>query len=147
MHSQNMHMKNPCSFLNQADAVSALMPQAERLIELREILSSLLPESLARRCSVANYKQGRVVIFAANGATAAKLKLMLPALLKQLSGRALEVTGMDVVVQAPEPEPQVSEKSARMSSEAASGLAELCEQLPDSELKTALSRIAFQHRR
>jgi len=142
-----MHMKNPCSFLNQADAVSALMPQAERLIELREILSSLLPVSLARRCSVANYKQGRVVIFAANGATAAKLKLMLPALLEQLSGRALEVTGMDVVVQALEPEPQVSEKSARISSEAASGLAELCEQLPDSELKTALSRIAFQHRR
>ena len=142
-----MHMKNPCSFLNQADAVSALMPQAERLIELREILSSLLPESLARRCSVANYKQGRVVIFAANGATAAKLKLMLPALLEQLSGRALEVTGMDVVVQALEPEQQVPEKSARISSEAASGLAELCDQLPDSELKTAMVRIVFQHRR
>ena len=142
-----MHMKNPCSFLNQADAVSALMPQAERLIELREILSSLLPESLARRCSVANYKQGRVVIFAANGATAAKLKLMLPALLEQLSGRATEVTGLEVAVQALEPEQQVPEKSAKISSEAASGLAQLCEQLPDSELKTALSRIAFQHRR
>jgi hypothetical protein len=142
-----MHMKNPCAFLNRADAVAALMPHAERLIELREILSSLLPESLARRCSVANYKQGRVVIFAANGATAAKLKLMLPSLLEQLSGRATEVTGLEVAVQALEPEQQVSEKSAKISSEAASGLAELCDQLPDSELKTAMVRIVFQHRR
>lgn len=147
MHPRNMHMKNPCAFLNQADGIAALMPQAERLIELREILASLLPDSLARRCSVANYRQGRVVIFASNGATAAKLKLMLPSLLEQLSGRAMQVTGLEVVVQAPEFEKQVIEKSAKMSLEAASGLAELCEQLPDSELKTALARIVFQHRR
>jgi hypothetical protein len=142
-----MHMKNPCAFLNQADGIAALMPQAERLIELREILASLLPESLARRCSVANYKQGRVVIFAANGTIAAKLKLMLPTLLEQLSGRATEVTGLEVVVQAPTSERQVIEKYSKISPETVSGLAGLCEQLPDSELKTALSRIVFQHRR
>lgn len=147
MHSRNMHIKNPYAFLDQADGIAALMPQAKRLIELREILASLLPESLARRCSVANYKQGRVVIFASNGATAAKLKLMLPTLLKQLSERAMEVTGLEVAVQAPESEHQVTEKSAKMSQEAAAGLAELSEQLPDSELKTALARIVFQHRR
>jgi hypothetical protein len=140
-------MKNPCAFLNQADGIAALMPQAERLIKLREILSSLLPESLARRCSVANYKQGRVLIFASNGATAAKLKLMLPALTEQISRRAMEVTGLEVAVQAPRSENQVPEKTAKISTEAASGLAELCEQLPDSELKSVLSRIAFQHRR
>jgi len=140
-------MKNPCAFLNQADSIAALMPQAERLIMLREILSSLLPEPLARRCSVANYKQGRVLIFASNGATAAKLKLMLPALLEQLSGRAMEVTGLDVAVQALGPEQQVSEKKAKLSSQAASGLGQLCDQLPDSELKSVLARIAFQHRR
>ncbi len=147
MYSQHMHMKNPCAFLNQADGIAALMPHTKRLIELREILSSLLPEPLARRCSVANYKKGRVVILASNGATAAKLKLMLPALLEQLSGRAMEVTGLEVAVQALEPEPQVPEKTAKISQEAVSGLAKLCEQLPDSELKTALARIVFQHRR
>ena len=141
-----MHMKNPCTFLNQADAIASLMPQAERLIELREILASLLPESLARRCSVANYKQGRVVIFAANGAIAAKLKLMLPSLLEQLSGRAREVTGLEVAVQAPAAEREVNEKFAKISREATAKLAELSEQLPDSELKTALARIVFQHR-
>lgn len=147
MHSRNMHIKNPCAFLDQADGIPALMPQAKRLIELREILTSLLPGSLARRCSVANYKQGRVVIFASNGATAAKLKLMLPSLLNQLSERAMEVTGLEVAVQALESEHQVAEKSSKISQEAASGLAKLSEQLPDSELKTALARIVFQHRR
>ena len=147
MQSRNMHIKNPCAFLDKADGIAALMPQAKRLIELREILASLLPESLARRCSVANCRQGRVVIFAANGATAAKLKLMLPSLLNQLSERAMEVTGLEVAVQAPGSEHQVPEKSAKISQEAASGLAKLSEQLPDSELKTALARIVFQHRR
>jgi hypothetical protein len=142
-----MHMKNPCAFLNQADAISALMPQAERLIDLRELLSSVLPASLARHCSVANFKQGRVVIFASNGATAAKLKLMLPALLEQLSGRAREVTGLEVLVQAPTSEPQPIEKSAKMTLKAISELTGLYEQLSDSELKNALARIVFQHRR
>jgi hypothetical protein len=140
-------MKNPCQFLNQADAISALMPQAERLNKLREILASLLPESLARHCSVANFKEGRVVVFAANGATAAKLKLMLPSLLEQLSRRVTEVTGMEVAVQALASAPQIAEKSAKMSLEAVSELGRLCEQLPDSELKSALARIVFQHRR
>jgi hypothetical protein len=140
-------MKKPCAFLNQADGIAALMSQTERLIRLREILASLLPESLGRRCTVANYKQGRVLIFASNSATAAKLKLMLPSLSEQFSRRAMEVTGLEVAVQAPESENQVFEKSAKISATAASGLAEFCEQLPDSELKSALLRIVFQHRR
>ena len=140
-------MKNPCVFLDQADGIAALMPQAKRLIELREILASLLPESLARRCSVANYKQGRVLIFASSGATAAKLKLMLPSLLEEFSRRAMEVTGLEVAVQAPESGDQVFEKTSKMSADAVSQLSELCEQLPDSELKNAMLRIVFQHRR
>jgi hypothetical protein len=140
-------MKSPCAFLDQAEGVAALMPQAERLLKLRKILASLLPDSLARRCTVANFKQGRVVVFASNGATAAKLKLMLPSLLEQLSGRATQVTGLEVVVQAWESEPQVPEKSSKMSEAAISELTALGEQLPDSELKSAISRIAFQHRR
>ena len=140
-------MKNPCAFLDQTEGVAALMPQAERLLKLRKILASLLPDSLARHCSVANYKQGRVIIFASSGATAAKLKLMLPSLREGLSGRAKEVTGLEVVVQAREAEPQVADKSAKMSEAATSTLAAFGDQLPDSELKTAVSRIVFQHRR
>ena len=140
-------MKNPYAFLNQPDGIAPLMPQARRLIELREILAAVLPESLARCCSIANLKQGKVVIFAANGAIAAKLKLMLPTLLEQLSKRANEVTGLEVCVQPLASDRQLVEKSAKMSVEAVSWLARLCEQLPDSELKITLVKIAARHRK
>jgi hypothetical protein len=123
------------------------MPQARRLIELRGILSAVLPPSLARWCSIANYKQGKVVIFAASSAVAAKLKLMRPTLVEQLSQRGVEVTGLEVRVQALDREHQVFEKSSKISVEAAARLARLCEQLPDSELKIALGRIARRHRK
>jgi len=140
-------MKNPCAFLNQPDGIAPLMPQARRLIELREILAAILPESLARCCSIANYKQGKIVIFAANGAIAAKLKLMLPTLSEQLSKRATEVTGLEVCVQPPASDPQVTEKSAKISPGAALELAKVCGQLPDSELKVALGKFASRHRK
>jgi len=140
-------MKNPCAFLNQPDGIAPLLPQARRLIELREILAAVLPESLARYCSIANYKQGKVVIFAANGAIAAKLKLMLPTLSEQLSKRGIEVTGLEVLVQPLNSDPQVVEKSAKIGLEAALGLTRLCEQLPDSELKIVLGKLATRYRK
>ncbi len=140
-------MKNPCAFLNQPDGIAPLMSQARRLIELRGILAAILPESLARCCSIANYKQGKIVIFAANGAIAAKLKLMLPTLSEQLSKRATEVTGLEVCVQPPASDPQVTEKSAKISPGAALELAKVCGQLPDSELKVALGKFASRHRK
>lgn len=140
-------MKNPCAFLSQPDGIAPLMPQARRLIELRGILAAVLPESLTRHCSIANYKQGKVIIFAANGAIAAKLKLMLPTLSEQLSKRAFEVTGLEVRVQALDCGSQPIEKSSKMTPEAASGLARLSGQLPDSELKIALGKFASRHRK
>ena len=122
------------------------MPQARRLIGLRRILATVLPESLARGSSIANVKQGKLIVFAANGAVAAKLRLMSPALLEQLSKRGIEVTEMEVRVQPPLQLPQAPEKSAKMSSKGASNLMDLCKQLPDSELKNALSQLAHKHR-
>jgi hypothetical protein len=142
-----MPTKNPCAFLNQPDGIASLMPQARRLIELRGILSTMLPESLARSCSIANYKQGKVVIFAANSAAAAKLKLLRPTLSEKLSQRGVEVTGLEVRVQPLGHERQVVEKYAKISMETAEGLAGLCEQLPDSEVKIVLGRIASRHRK
>jgi hypothetical protein len=141
-----MPTKNPCAFLAQPDAIASLMPQAQRLIKLRKILAAALPESLARHCSIANYKQGKVVVFAANSAVAAKLKLLSPGLSEELSKRAVEVTGLEVRVQPLNSEGQPVEKSAKMSIEAADAVGRLAGQLSDSELKTALARIAGRGR-
>jgi len=144
---QTLPTKNPCAYLTQPDGIASLMPQALRLIELRGILAAALPESLARCCSIANYKQGKIVVFATNSAVAAKLRLLSPTLSEALSKRAVEVTGLEVRVQPLDSEGETVEKSAKISVEAGHGLDRLLQQLPDSELKTALSRIAGRGRR
>jgi hypothetical protein len=142
MHSKNRHPENPCTFLTQADGVAALMPQARRLIELRKLLAAALPQALADSCSVANYKQGKVVLFAVNGAVAAKLNLLRPSLQQHLAKRGVEITGMDIRVQPLQDRRQLVEKQSKLSPETAKTLHALSEQLPDSELKHAVARLA-----
>lgn len=141
MHSKNRHPENPCTFLIQADGVAALMPQARRLLELRKHLAAALPQALADSCSVANYKQGKVVIYAINGAVAAKLNLLRPSLQQHLAKRGVEVTGMDIRVQPRQDCSQPLEKQSKITSEAFRNLQLLYEQLPDSELKNAVGRL------
>jgi hypothetical protein len=142
MHSKNRHPENPCTFLIQADGVAALMPQARRLLELRKYLAAALPQALADSCSVANYKQGKVVVYAINGAVAAKLNLLRPSLQQHLAKRGVEVTGMDIRVQPRQDRSQLVEKQSKITSEAVRKLQSLYEQLPDSELKHAVGRLA-----
>jgi hypothetical protein len=146
MHPQNMHIKNPCAFLTQAEGIASLMPQARRLLELRGIFAAILPRALADSCSIANCKQGKVVVFAPNGAVAAKLNLLRPTLLDRLSQRGIEVTGLDIRVQPRDGSPQVTEKSSKLSPEAAQELDRLYGQLPDSKLKDAVGRMLRRNR-
>ena len=76
-----MHSKNLRAYLDSAVGIAGLLPQAERLIELRRIYSKLVPQQLLRSSSIANYKQQKVVIFAENNAIAAKLRLLSPRLI------------------------------------------------------------------
>jgi hypothetical protein len=142
MHSQNMHRRNLGALLSQPEGIASLMPQARRLIELRGILAAALPESLARSCSIANYRQGKVVIFAANNAVAAKLKLIGPTLLQHLSGRGVEITGLEVRVQPLEGDAQPVEKAAKLGESALQELDRLWDKLPESGLKNAVGKMA-----
>jgi len=146
MHSQKMHTRNFSAHLDRPEGIASLMPQARRLIELRGILAAALPESLARSCLIANYRQGKVVIFAANNAVAAKLKLISPKLLQHFSGQGIEVTGMEVRVQPPGQEVQPIEKTAKFGETAQQELARLWEKLPESELKSAVGKMARRRR-
>jgi hypothetical protein len=141
-----MHTRKPCAFLLQPDGIASLMPQAQLLMELRRRLAATLPETLKRACSIANYKQGKVIIFASSGAAAAKLKLMRSKLTKQLSERGVQVTGIEVQVQPREPERQAFVKSAELGVKALDSLARLEGQLPDSTLKNAVAKFLRQER-
>jgi len=141
-----MHTRKPCAFLLQPDGIASLMPQAQLLIELRRRLAAILPEPLKQTCSIANYKQGKVIIFAANGAVGAKLKLMRSELAKQLSQRGVQVTGIEVRVQPLAHESQPLVRSTKIGENAMDSLARLQEQLPDSQLKNVVARFLRRER-
>jgi hypothetical protein len=136
-----MHSKNLDAYLDQAGGINALMPQAKRLLELRQVLLETLPTPLAELANVANFRQGKVVIFAANSAIAAKLKLLGPGLRDRLVERGLQVTALEIEVQPRQdtiPRPQ---KAAVLSDVARDALARLASQLPDSQLKSSVSAL------
>ena len=86
-----MHSKNLRAYLDSTAGIAALLPQAERLIELRRIYSELVPHQLLRSSSIVNYKRQTVVIFAESNAIAAKLKLLSPRLVNGFSKCGAEV--------------------------------------------------------
>ena len=137
-----MHPKTLGALMARADKLNALMPQAKRLLELRRLLRDALPDNLARYCTVANWRQGKLVIFVQNNAIAAKLKLLRPALSKTLLSGGLEVTAMEIQVQPFESNHKQTEKHAVLTPAAAESLARLASQLVDSELRTTISKLS-----
>lgn len=137
-----MHSKNLRAYLDSAAGIAALLPQAERLIELRRIYSELVPQQLLRCSSIVNYKQENVVIFAENNAIAAKLKLLSPRLVNDFSKRGVQVTGIRLQVQPrQEPRKEQIRKQAKLSVAGAESLEALAKRLPDSRLKQAVTEM------
>jgi len=138
MHSKNLH-----AYLGSAAGIAGLLPQAERLIELRRIYSKLLPQQLLRASSIVNYRQQTVVIFAENSSVAAKLRLLSPRLVNDFSKFGTEVTGIRVEVQPNQgPVREMVPKRAQLSPAGAESLEALAKQLPESKLKQALAAMA-----
>jgi len=94
-----MQSRQISAYLDSAEGIGSLMLQAARLLELRRQLAEILPKPLAKLCEIANYKQGKVVIFAENGAIAAKLAFYRPKLISSFTERGIEVTAIEVNVQ------------------------------------------------
>jgi len=142
-----MHSKNLRAYLDSAAGIAALLPQAERLIELRRIYSELVPQQLLRCSSIVNYKQENVVIFAENNAIAAKLKLLSPRLVNDFSKRGVQVTGIRLQVQPrQEPRKEQIRKQAKLSVAGAESLEALARRLPESKLKQTVTEMVERKR-
>jgi hypothetical protein len=137
-----MHSKDLRSYLDSVAGIAALLPQAERLIELRHIYSEIVPQQLLQFSSIVNFKQEKVVIFAENNAIAAKLRLLSPRLVNDFSKRGVQVTGIRLEVQPrQEPRKALTSKQAKLSAAGAESLEALAKRLPDSKLKQAVTEM------
>lgn len=140
-----MHSKNLRAYLDSTAGIAGLLPQAERLIELRRVYNRVVPPQLLRSSSVVNYKQQYVVIFAENNAVAAKLRLLSPRLVNDFSKCGIEVTGIRLEVQPRgEASPEALPKHAKLSRAGLESLQALSEQLPDSKLKQTLAVMVWR---
>lgn len=137
-----MIAKNLDAYLVQTDGINSLMPQAKRLLELRQVLLEVLPKPLANLATVANYRQGKIVIFAANSAIAAKLKLLGPTLKDRFVTQGLQVTALEIEVQPNQITGSTPSKTAVLTENAREALAALASQLTESQLKSTISAMA-----
>ncbi len=149
------HAKSVGTLMRENAALTPVQARLATLSRLQQSLADTLPPGLKETCRVANLEGSTLIIAAANGATATRLKQMLPRLLEALRTEAPEtrrgenkikeqqVTSISVLVQpnfrddrpALEPAP----KRVPMPAEK---LSELVDKLEESPLKATLSKLA-----
>ena len=137
------------AYLKSAEDFAPLAAHAERLVSLQRIYAQIAPPALLQSSQVANYKAGIVIIHAANGAVAAKLRQLAPSLCGEFSKSGVEVTQIGVKVQPPptlQPDP-APPCERTVSDHSRETLMRQAETLPaDSQLRAALERLAQRNR-
>ena len=121
--------------------MQALNRELRQLAALQSALAEVLPGNLATSASVASVKAGELILFADNGAVAAKLRQIAPRILISLRQRGYEITGIHLQVQVRIRDNPLPQKQISLSSEARNAIDLLSERLNASPLKAALRRL------
>lgn len=134
------------SYLGSTAALAALVDRAEYVLELQRQWERVAPPVLAQACRVSGLRDQVLVLYANNGAIAAKVRQLAPTMLDKFQKRGVEVTAILVRVQAwflaPEQKPI---KNLRIGSAGRESLRQLAERLECSPLKQALERLLERH--
>ena len=134
--------KAPEQFLDADTATGRVMAHARLLMKLSQHFAAIAPAALSRSAHVANYKAGRVIIHADNGAVAAKLRQMNRRLCDELSLVGVQCNEIDVKVQPRQiPERSMSSTCKPISGKAAGLLRSTAEMLPNGPLRSALDKL------
>jgi hypothetical protein len=130
-------------FLSADGSFQPVIEKAREIDALSKLCSAFWPPELARLARVANIKDGTLVILAANGPAAAKLKLLGESLGQFLSKQGAKVNSVSVRVQpeAGQPPDAASQNPPSLSSGGLHELRELYERLEDSPFRNALKKL------
>lgn len=126
--------------LNSLPELQVLNRELQHLTALQNVLAELLPDKLADSSGIALSKTGELILFADNGATAAKLRQVAPRTLATLCQRGFEITGIRVQVQVRSRDNPLPQKQISLSANAREAIISLSERLAASPLKAALKR-------
>lgn len=134
--------KGPEQFLDSDAATGRVMAHARLLLKLSRRFEAIAPAGFRHAAHVANYKSGKIVIHADNGAVAAKIRQMSQRLCSELSKGGAECNGIDVKVQPRHIFYQSTSSTQKpLSVEACETLRSTTEKLPKGPLREALDRL------
>lgn len=129
-------------YFKQLDDAQGIVAEVRRLAALDRACREALPPTLGSQASVGSYLDGRLKIYATTGAVAAKLRQIAPRIAAGLRARGVEVTAIDVQVQAGIGKSAVREEPPRTLPETAvAGLEALRRSMPPSPLRDAIAHL------
>jgi len=129
-------------YLDNDAAAGRVMAHARLLLKLTRRFEAVAPAAVAHSARVANFKSGKIVIHADNGAVAAKIRQMSQRLCDELSKGGAECSGIEVKVQPRQiPCQSMASTQKPLSARACGVLRSTSENLPKGPLRDALETL------
>jgi hypothetical protein len=138
-----MRLRKLGRVLSAEGDLEPVLAKARDLRALGGLVQGFFPADLARQVRVANYREGNVILIAANAAAGAKLRLLAPTLSQFLSERRWQVNSVSIRVQ-PNSARAVSaapQKTATLSTPTLDSLRALHDRMAPSAARDALRRL------
>ncbi len=136
-------------FLKRHDGTAAMLPAAERFLDLQRDALALVPATMRGVCEVGSFDGGTVTLRVSSASAAAKLRQTLPRLSDGLRGRGWKVDAIRIRIQ---PRTQVDDavrppsREMAMSAAGLAAFAALGGRLEESPLKAAVARLLARRR-
>jgi len=132
----------PEHYLDNDAAAGRVMAHARLLLKLSRRFEAIAPTGLRHAAHVANYKSGKIIIHADNGAVASKIRQLSQRLCSELSKGGAECNDIEVKVQPRQiPYQSTSSTQKPISAEACGILRSTSDTLPKGPLREALNRL------
>ena len=144
---QNNEHKPPMTktlerYLDNAAGAGRVMAHARLLLRLTQRFKAVVPSGLKDVARIANFKSGKVVIHAENGAAASKIRQMSQRLCEELSRAGVDCNGIEVRVQPSQIPFHITASAAKpLSAKTFGVLRSTSENLPEGPLRKALDAL------
>jgi len=130
------------SYFSASQELRQLSHKAGQLSELQLHYERIVPPSLMRSSRVLLLDGQTLTLAADNSAASAKLRQLVPELIRLFQGAGCEITGIQVRVQVALSSIKRASTPVSLSAIGRQRLVDLADKLPDSPLKNALQRLA-----
>ena len=137
-----MSAKQIKTILDDAPELRALTKRSRQLLHIQHGLREALPAGIASRTVVSNLASGTLTIAIDNGASAAKIRQLVPRLLKKLRRQDPEVNAIKVLVQVSADHKPLHKKRIFLDHKARNALLTLSSRLGTSPLRSAVLQLA-----